>query len=54
MQFSQFEFYRSSWIEADGDDWTIVVNVAKIDDRVNKAVPVVHRGVAVRKTSTGK
>jgi hypothetical protein len=53
MKLSQHSWYKSAAVEADGDEWCVVITTSKIDDRVKKTVPVVYEGVSI-KTMNGK
>jgi hypothetical protein len=53
MKLSQFGFYKSSHVELDGEEYIVVVDVVKVDDKVRREVPPVINGVSI-KTVNGK
>lgn len=48
MKYSQYSWYSSSRVMPDGDSYSIIVSVHKLDNQVRKIIPPVINGVSVR------
>jgi hypothetical protein len=48
MKYSQYSWYSSSRVMPDGDNYSIIVSVHKLDNQVRKIVPPVVNGVSVK------
>lgn len=54
MTLSNYAWYQSVAVVSDGDDWCILVHVDKLDTRVRKVVPIVHKGITVKVDADSK
>ena len=48
MKYSQHSWYSSSRVMPDGDSYSIVISVYKLDNQVRKVVPPVVNGISIR------
>jgi hypothetical protein len=48
MKYSQYSWYSSSRVMPDGDSYSIVVSVYKLDNQVRKIISPVINGISVR------
>jgi hypothetical protein len=48
MKYSQYSWYSSSRVMPDGDSYSIIVSVYKLDNQVRKIVPPVVNGIGVK------
>jgi hypothetical protein len=55
MKCSQFSWYRSSHIEAEGDEYIVVISITvPVNDAIRKTIPPVYEGVSVKTTTNGR
>lgn len=48
MKLSNYCWYAGSSVEANGDDYMVMVYIGFIDNEVRKVIPTVHMGVGVK------
>lgn len=48
MKCSAHHWYRGSWVENDGDEYIVVISVAKVDDALGKIIPKMYDGVSIK------
>lgn len=48
MLCSNFAWYKSSYVEYDGDEYVVVVSASKVDDAIRKIIPQIYNDVAVK------
>lgn len=54
MILSNYSWFSYSNVEAENDDYIIVIGVSWTDNSIRKIIPIVHNGVGVKVDVIGK
>ena len=48
MNLSNYAWYHGIAVEADGQDWCVLVRVDHMDTAVRKIIPMIHNGIVIK------
>jgi hypothetical protein len=54
MMLHYYGWYNGSHVEAERDDYIVVVSVSRMDNSIRKIIPIVHQAVGIKVDVQGK